>query len=186
MIEQPSRQVNWSSGAVPDLPDLPGWPPDDFNNKNNHSIVVRVDFDQASFLFTGDLEEPSIERLVERYGPAMLNVDVHQVGHHGSRNGTTLSLVGAMSLDIAVISVGPHDDHRPFTAWQHGHPRRDAVEHLKAGITRTRAPKTVRIASAQQIFYTEQMLDAIYATGWDGTVRVRATAAGDYVVDTEH
>jgi len=40
--------------------DNPGWSYEDFDNKNNHSIVIRVDFGKASFLFTGDLEKPAI------------------------------------------------------------------------------------------------------------------------------
>jgi hypothetical protein len=40
--------------------DNPGWSHEDFDNKNNHSIVIRLDFGKASFLFTGDLEKPAI------------------------------------------------------------------------------------------------------------------------------
>ena len=76
----------------------PGWPSGEFPNKNNHSIVVRIDFGQASFLFTGDLEEPAIETMVDYYtNTDTLGVDVYQVGHHGPHNGTTDGLISAMS-----------------------------------------------------------------------------------------
>jgi hypothetical protein len=35
-------------------------------------------------------------------------------------------------------------------------------------------------------FRTITMRDAIYATGWDGTVTVQATASGSYVVRVEN
>ena len=79
------------------LDDNPGWTNDDFQNKNNHSIVVRVDFGESSFLFTGDLETHAIELLVDYYWESeTLDVDIYQVGHHGSHNGTTLKLLAAM------------------------------------------------------------------------------------------
>lgn len=96
----------------------PGWDRsgNEFGDKNNHSIVVRVDFGQASLLFTGDLEEPAIETMVDFYdGSTMLDVDVWQVGHHGSYNGTTFSLVHAMSPEIAVISMSRWDDRQLWT-----------------------------------------------------------------------
>jgi competence protein ComEC len=32
----------------------PGWPQREFDDENNHSVVIRIDFGEASFLFTGD------------------------------------------------------------------------------------------------------------------------------------
>lgn len=46
----------------------PGWSEDEFVNGNNQSLVIRIDFGEASFLFTGDLEEPAIETMVDYYG----------------------------------------------------------------------------------------------------------------------
>jgi len=65
-----------------------------FEQKNNHSIVTRVDFGMSSILFTGDLEEPAIDRLVARHQTSsLLDVVVYEVGHHGSHNGTTPELL---------------------------------------------------------------------------------------------
>ena len=44
------------------------WSDDEFEQKNNHSIVTRVDFGMSSFLFTGDLEEAAIDRLELCFG----------------------------------------------------------------------------------------------------------------------
>ena len=91
--------------------DNPGWTHEDFDNKNNHSIVIRIDFGKASFIFTGDMEQPAIETLLEWYKDTpTLNADVHEVGHHGSHNGTTSNLVEAITPKIAVISIGQWND----------------------------------------------------------------------------
>lgn len=167
-----------------DLAEDPGWDGDSFRNKNNHSVVVRVDFGSASFLFTGDLEEPAIERMVERYvGTSMLDVDVWEVGHHGSSNGTTHRLVAAMSPLIAVISVGHWTAGRLWTAWAYGHPRAQVIELLRNRIRRSRStPITAKVAVAIKLARDEVIRQAIYATGWEGTITVRANSAGEYRV----
>jgi len=167
----------------------PGWDRngDEFRNKNNHSIVIRVDFGESSFLFTGDLEEPAIETLVHEYSTSeLLDVDVYQVGHHGSHNGTTDSLIQAMSPSIAIFSMSPWDDRQLWTAYAYGHPREDTVELLEAGITRQRTPKNVYIASGVRRFYNIEMNDAIFGTGWDGNIKIRVTEDGTFRVTTDN
>ncbi len=182
------------AGTDPDLRILsadyaenPGWPAGAFNDKNNHSLVVRVDFGRASFLFTGDLETQAIGALLQNYaGTAALDVDVYHVGHHGSDNGTTSGLLGAVVRpEIAVISMGSCADHGTWTGWAYGHPRKPAVDLLKQAITRRRPPRVVHVANGVKDFSATTMRDAIYATGWDGTIVIRANAVGSYVVDTE-
>lgn len=86
----------------------PGWPEGDFENQNNHSLVTRIDFDEASFLFVGDLQEAGIESLLDDYEEGDgLNTDVLQVGHHGSHNATTPALLAEVTPSVAVIPVGP-------------------------------------------------------------------------------
>lgn len=170
------------------LNENPGWAHGEFDNKNNHSIVTRIDFGRASFLFTGDLEEPAIETLLDYYaGTPMLNIDVYQVGHHGSHNGTTAPLLQAMSPKIAVFSMGSWDFGRGsrnrFTTWRYGHPRKAVVDLLEKNIPRRRSrPVEVAVAEGSQHFVRYTVRRAIYGTGWYGTVKVRATNKGRYRV----
>lgn len=165
-----------------------GWPNDEFTNKNNHSIVIKIDFGQASFLFTGDLEEPAIETLVDYYSnTTTLDVDVYQVGHHGSHNGTTDSLINAITPAIAVFSVGAwnfgQNPRLIFSTHAYGHPRRVVVQALKDEITRRRSNRIrPRVADAPRDFRRITIRDAIYATAWDGNIRIRATDQGSYTV----
>ena len=64
--------------------------------------ISQIDvFSFDSLLFTGDLEDVAIDTMVDFYnGTQMLNVDAYQVGHHGSANGTTASLLTAMTPDL--------------------------------------------------------------------------------------
>lgn len=165
----------------------PGWPAAAYADKNNGSLVIRVDFGQASFLFTGDLETEAIATLLQNYANSTaLDVDVVHVGHHGSYNGTTSALLAAIVRpEIAVISMSRCDDHGPRSGWTYGHPRKDAVDLLRAAITRRRTTRQVYVATAVKQFSETTMRDAIYATGWDGSITVTATAAGTYITRTE-
>lgn len=162
----------------------PGWPSDrfgkrPFDNENNHSIVLRVDFGRSSFLFPGDLEDVAIDDLVHAYhDTGLLDVDVYKVGHHGSRNGSTAAELGLMTPRIAVLSMGNSSRHWEWTAWQYGHPNRKAVELLERKVTDHRPSREVLVGERREEFSSERVDRAIYGTGWDGTVVIEATTKG--------
>lgn len=45
----------------------PGWSKSEYRNNNDHSLVIRVEFGDSSFLFPGDLEEDGIKSLLAYY-----------------------------------------------------------------------------------------------------------------------
>lgn len=172
----------WSASAVRAL----GGQGRDFNNPNEHSLVLRVDFGASSFLFTGDLEAPGIHDMLAVHGAdrSAFDVDVYEVGHHGSANATTSELLAAMTPRIAIISVGNADDRGPSTAWDHGHPRDLAIDLLQTdanAVSDTRAPVRYRVFRAEESDPVETTINrAIYATGWEGDLVLRATSSGHY------
>jgi beta-lactamase superfamily II metal-dependent hydrolase len=155
----------------------PGWSETEFReNGNLQSLVIRVDYGGASFLFTGDLEDHAIETLVERLAPTrLLDVDFYAVGHHGSYNGTTEPLLTAMSPEGALVSAGHSTYERMWTAWAYGHPRRTLVEMLDGVIGTPRfTPQVGLVADAAKRFSKYVMRDTVFVTAWDGTVIVEA------------
>ena len=91
-----------------------------------------------------------------------------------------------MSADMVVMSLGPDNIHEMWTAWQHGHPRKTLVSLMDRWIEAPRnTPKNVTVATAKKTFFPYRIEDAIYATGWDGTVIIEAKPSGQMVVQTE-
>jgi len=172
----------------------PGWGPGEFSNENNHSLVIRVDFGAASLLFTGDLEEHAIDTLVHYYEDVdTLDVDIYQVGHHGSHNGTTPSLMDAMTPHAAICSMGkwlsgrrPDGSAQPFTTYAYGHPRLSIIRMLEETIEGRRSrPIEILAANRPRKFEEYTVRRRVYATGWDGTVTVRATLDRRFRVTVE-
>lgn len=96
-------------------------PVQDYEETNNTSIVLRVDFGETSFLFTGDLERAAEEDLLA--SGAWLEADVLKVGHHGSDTSTSYPFLREVDPDYAVISVGENNDY--------GHPSEDTLSRLR-------------------------------------------------------
>lgn len=89
------------------------------SDPNDASIVVRVDLGTRSLLLMGDAtggkrlepshpasEDSTEGKLLER-DPKILDVDILQVGHHGSMTSTRKSFLDATSPKYALVSSGP-------------------------------------------------------------------------------
>lgn len=110
------------------------------SDPNEASIILRLDYGDSSFIFTGDATAEN-ERELLRYHH-MLPADVLKVGHHGSNTSTSKEFVSAITPDIAVISVGKNNSY--------GHPTEktlNTLEAQKVKILRTDKDGTVRFVS---------------------------------------
>ncbi len=88
------------------------------SNANDASIVLRVDYSQVSFLFTGDING-GIGDYVESYlvDSWDVDIDILKVAHHGSRYASTDYFLDEATPDVGIICVGegniyghPHDE----------------------------------------------------------------------------
>lgn len=96
-------------------------PVQEYDETNNTSLVLRVDFGETSFLFTGDMERDAEADLLE--SGAALEADVLKVGHHGSATSTSYPFLKAVDPAYAVISCGVGNDY--------GHPHEDTMSRLR-------------------------------------------------------
>lgn len=90
-----------------------------YEDLNNYSAVIRLDYGTTSFLFMGDAE-----KLSENQIKADIDVDVLKVGHHGSDYSSSPSFIQKVSPEYAVISVGKGNDY--------GHPASKTLDTLIA------------------------------------------------------
>jgi len=93
-----------------------------YEDLNDYSVVVKVTYNNTSFLFAGDAEKVSEEEMINKGYD--LKADVLKVGHHGSKSGTSEEFLRAVSPEYAVISVGDNNDY--------GLPDETVLERLEA------------------------------------------------------
>lgn len=91
-----------------------------YDDLNDYSIVVKVEFGNNSFLFTGDVGEVSEKEILSK--GLDLKADVLKVGHHGSRTSSSDAFLNAVKPKYAVISVGKNNDY--------GHPHKESLQRL--------------------------------------------------------
>lgn len=102
------------------------WPSQDLSgqrlkNNNNASIVIRLVYGQAEFLFTGDIEKETERELVAR--GIDLTSDVLKIPHHGSKTSTTEDFLSKVNPKVAVILAGQKNPY--------GHPHPSVLERLE-------------------------------------------------------
>ncbi len=100
-----------------------GGPVGDVKNSDVHGamLVSKLNYAKTSYLFAGDMAKPLENYLVSLEG-SRLKSDVLKVGHHGSNKSTSESLLGFVSPQYAVISVGKNNSY--------GHPHKETLEIL--------------------------------------------------------
>ncbi|MCL2837581.1 MAG: MBL fold metallo-hydrolase [Oscillospiraceae bacterium] len=90
-------------------------------NHNDDSLVMRLEYGNTSFLFTGDIESRAEFALLRE---PRINVDVLKVAHHGSRSSTTQDFLNAVAPLYAVIGVARNS--------QFGHPHSEVLDRLNS------------------------------------------------------
>ena len=110
----------------------------DEDDLNNSSIVLRMDFGNTSYLFTGDAEK-KVEKLIL---DKEIDVDVLKVGHHGSNYSSSNKFLDIVTPKYAIISVG-YDN-------KYNHPSGDVIDELNnrnINIFRTDKDGTIKLFS---------------------------------------
>lgn len=119
-------------------------------DRNEDSLVLRLQYGSFRMLFTGDLKGATERTLAETLGEA-LKADVLKVGHHGSANGSSEAFLLQVQAKAAVISCGRRN--------RYGHPAAETVRRLrKSGSTlfSTAEGGAVQILSDGSSFWIRQ------------------------------
>lgn len=103
---------------------LSPYPSITFEEKNEHSVIVRLVYGEHQFLLTGDASVHNEQQLIDVYGKDILQSDVLKVGHHGSQTSTAESFIDIVSPTYAIISAGCDNSF--------GHPHQEVLNRLFA------------------------------------------------------
>ncbi|MGM9575078.1 MAG: ComEC/Rec2 family competence protein [Oscillospiraceae bacterium] len=95
-------------------------PLEDYDNTNDDSLVMRLEYGDTSFLFTGDMTAKAEKDLIN--DGADLRCDVLKVGHHGSSGSSCYQFLYEAQPGIGVISCEKGNSY--------GHPHEEALSRL--------------------------------------------------------
>lgn len=103
-------------------------PTKSYADPNDTSIILRVEYGETSFLFTGDMETGAENDMLDYWEGRMdWKADVLKVGHHGSETSTGYRFLHELDPEYGVISVGEGNTY--------GHPHAEPLSRLKdAGV----------------------------------------------------
>lgn len=95
------------------------------NILNNNSIVCKMNYNNFSILFTGDIEEIAEKEILKLYKNdlSILNSTILKVAHHGSKSSSIEEFVQVVLPKVALIGVGKNN--------RYGHPNEDVINKIK-------------------------------------------------------
>ncbi|MCI9177125.1 MAG: MBL fold metallo-hydrolase [Clostridia bacterium] len=109
-------------------------------NFNLSSIIIQMEFDGVSYLFTGDAEKEIEENLT------IGKINILKVAHHGSNTSSNNEFIQKIAPQIAIISVGKQNSY--------GHPDKEVLERLEkigSKIYRTDEVGNIMIEQSKQV-----------------------------------
>lgn len=92
----------------------------EYDNLNNSSIGLKLQYENDSFLFCGDIESEAEYDLYN--AQTNLSADILKISHHGGDTSTTSEFLGAVQPLYAVFSVGKNNSY--------GHPSSTVLNSL--------------------------------------------------------
>lgn len=95
----------------------------DYEDLNNASVVLRMQYGTVSFLFTGDAEKKAEQDILQSFSDGPMHCDVLKVGHHGSSTSSHDAFLEAVCPEYAVISCAYQNEY--------GHPHEKTLQRLR-------------------------------------------------------
>ena len=94
---------------------------EDYDDLNDYSVVARLVHGENSILFTGDIEKPAEQDILET--GVFLEADVLKAAHHGSSTSSSVDFLKAVNPRYAVICAAEGNSY--------GHPHRETLQNLE-------------------------------------------------------
>lgn len=88
-------------------------------DKNECSMILSIQYGEARFLFTGDVEEEGEKEIL----PYLEYHDVLKVAHHGSKSSSTEEFLEKVNPKVGLISCGLHNSY--------GHPHKEVIDRMR-------------------------------------------------------
>lgn len=93
-------------------------------DKNEHSLVLKLDYGEFHMLLTGDMTEANEQEILREYQREVLQeIQVLKVAHHGSDTSSSELWIEAIHPRWAVLSYGEGN--------RYGHPKQAVMERLQ-------------------------------------------------------
>ncbi|HWR22057.1 MAG TPA: ComEC/Rec2 family competence protein [Feifaniaceae bacterium] len=114
--------IGWDEDVeVNILSPLPGVEYDDLNDS---SVILHVQYGETSILLTGDAESFAEKAALKALPESCFRATVLKVGHHGSSTSSSDAFLDAVGPELAVVSLGKDNEY--------GHPHKEVVDALKS------------------------------------------------------
>ena len=130
----------------------PVTPSNVYDSWNNYSSVIVLDYNGTKIAFTGDAETDEEDEILANESKLDLpDVDIMDMGHHGSSTSSQDSFVKALNPEYAIISCGIDN--------KYGHPNQETIDTLyNNGV------------DSNHIFITAQSGDIVIGFGYNGAI----------------
>lgn len=93
----------------------------EYDNENDNSSVIYLNYNNYKFLFMGDASTTREKDILEKYN--LNNIDVLKIGHHGSKTSSSKTFIDKISPKYSIISVGKNN--------RYGHPNDSVLNNLE-------------------------------------------------------
>lgn len=92
-----------------------------YDNENDSSSVIYLNYNDYKFLFMGDAGVGREKDILDKYN--LSDIDVLKVGHHGSNTSSSENFIKNISPKYSLISVGENN--------RYGHPKDSVLNILR-------------------------------------------------------
>lgn len=111
----------------PDIEYPKGYPERSTQFVNDHSVVLKLTYDEVSMLFMGDVYMQKELEFIEKYGDE-LQADLIKAGHHGADTSSSGTFIETVKPELAIFT---HDSIASLKTYK-SYRKRDAMVYITA------------------------------------------------------